>query len=421
MSLRSSSDVPENEGESREVPFESDPPSDEEEEEGEDEDEDEEEDEDDDTGSHDEHGLVDLEAVESGASEDEDDIQDQAYFMPEFEFPQFSRLPFELRQHIWEQFCPELSCKTVWEFRLARNVRPNRNWTIWESATLFQQTLAARTMLAIHQESRKMALKALPDVLEVAEGSGIVRVNADRDVILLSGEAATVSSMIHDPIQIANFSERIRHVALDEALYNLFQLDDWMYTVSFRKHFPNLVDAFACVDHNNHLAANLVWCTAEAVNHYHLRTFEIESDIGEDAEYMFCWPDLEKNRAFAVAEIPYAEFNKEDLLILGFRANLRGVGVDLWPMVRFGFEYGLERFGSSSKTSSRTTPRWTTATSRRTSTRARESTTVPSPKRNGATRTRRTISRCLTTRPTRTEPPRTALPPPAARPGAPST
>ena len=122
-----------------------------------------------------------------------------------------------------------------------------------------------------------------------------------------------------------------------------------MYTVPFREHFPNLVDAFACLDHNDHLAANLVWCAAESVNHYHLRTFELESDIGEDAEYMFCWPDLEKHRAFAIAEIPYAAFNRKDLLILGFRDNLQGVGVDLWPMVRFGFEYGLERFGKLEK------------------------------------------------------------------------
>ncbi len=167
--------------------------------------------------------MIDIEAAESGDSHDESDRSDESEVLPEHDFPQFARLPFELRQHIWEQFCPELSCKTVLEFRLARNTRPGVPWSVGESASLSHQTLAARTLLSVHRESRDLALKSLPDTLALAEGSATVRFNSERDVVLLSGDSS-IDLRVQEPITIPGFCENIRHVALDEMLYDLFRL-----------------------------------------------------------------------------------------------------------------------------------------------------------------------------------------------------
>lgn len=116
-------------------------------------------------------------------------------------FPQFLDLPLELRLHIWKLFCPELHGRP----RRTSAVRGNRPrvfpvelvtdpsqtdgtpYIIRPTPSLKQQTATARTLLAVHRESRNEAERSFPDWFAVNQGSGIVRFNAKDDVVFLDG------------------------------------------------------------------------------------------------------------------------------------------------------------------------------------------------------------------------------------------
>lgn len=117
-------------------------------------------------------------------------------------FPQFLDLPLELRLHIWKLFCPELHSRPR-PLSAVRNNRPRVfpvelvtdpsqtegvPYIIRSTPLLTQQTVAARTLLAIHRESRTEAEKSFPDWFAVNNGSGIVRFNAKDDVVFLDGK-----------------------------------------------------------------------------------------------------------------------------------------------------------------------------------------------------------------------------------------
>lgn len=82
-------------------------------------------------------------------------------------FPQFTRLPLELRRLVWQAYCPELAASArVLEFEVCQNE--------WDRATedehlifgdrgLRPATQRIRTVLSVHQKSRAFALAALPD------------------------------------------------------------------------------------------------------------------------------------------------------------------------------------------------------------------------------------------------------------------
>lgn len=223
--------------------------------------------------------------------------------------PQFSLLPLELQQLIWKQFCPDLSEKArFYEFQIVGHLVPQNGIPpeIWETVQLEQQTKAARTVLAIHHQSRKFALRYLPDELALRGGCGSVRFHSQRDVVFIDRVASAMSRHFPPwpmPV-IPGVTDRIRNIAFEKGLF--FLTGDPMLQ-SFTCAFPNLQHAFFLAKYNHCEARNLLWCADPSANHYTL-TSEEEAEIqhgrrGHETknfvEYRWVWPNVEKRAAEA--------------------------------------------------------------------------------------------------------------------------
>ncbi|KAK0705757.1 hypothetical protein B0T21DRAFT_299138 [Apiosordaria backusii] len=222
--------------------------------------------------------------------------------------PQFSRLPLELQQLIWKQFCPDLTDKArFYEFQIVGQL-VSQNGTppeIWESAQLEQQTKAARTVLAVHLQSRKFALRYLPDELALRGGRASVRFHSQRDVVFIDRVASAMSRHFPPwpmPV-IPGVTDRIRNIAFEKGLF--FLTGDPMLQ-SFTCAFPNLQHAFFLAKYNHCEAKNLLWCADPSANHYTLTSdeeAEMQHGRGRETrniiEYRWVWPDVEKRAAEA--------------------------------------------------------------------------------------------------------------------------
>lgn len=308
--------------------------------------------------------MLNLEASESHSSDDEDDDDDEhdesdlaehIYEYPNSRqarrndhqsFPKFALLPYELRQRVWEMFCPDLTAKSrVYEFRIlpAPGNLNNNPGDVWESHILDQQTTPTRIMSAVHRESREHVLKKFPDVLTFRNGQCTIRWNCMNDVVVLGGR-------VSPPFQpIPGFSDQIRNLALDVDLARHIDIR-WFperldYEAMLKNFCPRLNRAFCIIDDSDCPARFLRWCANKEDRHYFVRTEEEEPGVGEDADYMYCWRNPSKIREFTVdnsipgvlcelvwRSLRYTQSGLDD------RENI------FQPLIRFSFETGLRRF-----------------------------------------------------------------------------
>ncbi|KAI1082463.1 hypothetical protein F5B20DRAFT_531380 [Whalleya microplaca] len=293
----------------------------------------------DESGSENGNDLLDMEAVESDGWEDDDDDNDDdvnndgmtAYSVSgrpisktreSYYFPQFCKLPIELRRRIWEFFDPDLRSKArVFEF----NILQKEPLVLVEGATLEQQTAPARAMLATYYESRELALKYYPDTLDtILPGSGrTLRFNAEQDVICISGRCIHYDAFESLIDMIGN----TRYLALDisEATYvdTLRQV-----TMNRPELLENLKGIYYCYD-----TADMVrwrrqkwWRDCLGGHNFYTQAEEEQPGVGEDVEFMYCWP-----------------LHPTEYSPLGQPGNyLPGIGMS--PMLRFSFEDGLNEY-----------------------------------------------------------------------------
>ncbi|KAL2131511.1 hypothetical protein VTI74DRAFT_4932 [Chaetomium olivicolor] len=261
-------------------------------------------------------------------------------------FPQFKRLPVELRHRIWEFFCPDLAVKSrVYWFQM---VLHRRHWSsgrqevspqIYPGPLLEQQTRAARVMMAVHQESRELALKAFPDTLTLAD-KGQIRFHAQRDLVHVESTETVFLELDRLP-SIRGFSKQVRNLVVEPGVLTDLESRSSALFDGFR----NLQNVYYLITTPaDHKPQNLRWCTSDKVKHYHFTTWEEQPGLGEDAQHMYCWPDLNKHLAFAEAEIPLKELC-EELLHQGF--DFRGAsfnGKKIWPLVQFLWESDVDRY-----------------------------------------------------------------------------
>lgn len=287
------------------------------------------------SGTDDAHAnLVDWEAEDTDEESSMSGESSGAEREPLFLFPQFKRLPIELRHRIWEFFCPDLTARSrVYDLKafLSHN---RRGVDIVEGPFLEQQTRPARDMLAVHHESRQLALKAFPDTLPLYN-SAVLRFNAHRDVIAL-GSIELISSLVESPRFVPGFSERIRQLGVTPTA--LTGLRDRCRAL-FRG-FSNLQTVYLMTEPTTHAPGTLRWCVSDKVNLYSVATFEERPGLGEDATHLFCWPDLERHRDFALKEIAPPTL----ALRRGSPAPDEGDGREVWFMIQFLFDSGLRRF-----------------------------------------------------------------------------
>lgn len=319
--------------------------------------------------AHEQPGFLDVMAAEGSPDEDSDDGTDAGsepefgvfHYRPDPEFPQFLGLPFELRRRIWELYCPELRLKPrVLDFTINPGTARHRDpswpsskqvWTVTDGLLLADMTSATRTVLSIHSESRAMALAVLTDTLALDAGSGdaLVRFNPEKDLVRVRGLGPR-DYRSGDVFHLVDFADRVKNLSLPR----LEVFHDAMQEAFFHllDNFANLETVFLDAGHfdapsddakwTKHL---LKWCTSDLINHHFIETFERSFGLGENMQYIYCWPDLLNHKDFAKVSIDKL-WCEQEFMPAAFVDYLTQRSLEYWPVVSFDGRNGSKRYES---------------------------------------------------------------------------
>ena len=282
-------------------------------------------------------GLLDLEAEESdGFAEDEDEDGDGDEYEDDHRrhssFPQFSRLPAELRAMVWEIVDPYLRSKgRVLALNMIKFPQPD----LWESALLGDQTASARALLATCKESRDIALKHYPNTVRIRGGTGEVRFNSSNDIILLHPRE-------QQPPDVRNYGpwlQQVKYLGFDYSFNEPYSHDDLFPGLDHLiPLLENLCAIFCCFQGYELKKSDLTWSASESSKRFYM---EIKEDLSyrfETLKMLYAWPD------------PDIQQNVDDgvgaACVLQFPA-LTAVGAPhVWPLVEYSFHSGLSLYES---------------------------------------------------------------------------
>ncbi|KAH6637342.1 hypothetical protein F5144DRAFT_570293 [Chaetomium tenue] len=296
--------------------------------------------------------FFDLEAADSDddVSSSGDSNSDQDHDEPDNHFfPQFKRLPFELRHSIWEFFCPDLTARprVLW-FNLSHHHRRDGSKYLVpvEGPFLDQQTRPARAMLAVHQESRQLIQRVLPDTLSFGHDA-VLHFNAERDIVQLSSRHSSTVLHLDNTPRLPGFGEHIRHLALD--VVSLFTTGG--RTPGPARSFENLQAVYYVTNPFDHKRRHLRWCFSGLANRYVFDTFEEHPGIGEDGQHIYSWPDTRNPGVTDETKVPLALLI-DDLLRAGYPAGTKFAnfnGAPIWPLVTFRWDCHWPRLENLSR------------------------------------------------------------------------
>jgi hypothetical protein len=308
-------------------------------------------------------GLFELEALES-ASDSDNGAPDSDVLSPTpssgfgdpSSFPQFMQLPPEIRHEIWRLFCPDLVAKSrVFEFTISRS--DGQGWIkmpINAGNFLDQQTAALRAVLATHRESRALALRTLPDTLAFGDSYDVLRFNLrfnkERDIIRLSESPG----VFPESARTCGFTHHIRHLALDAEFSEMPDPALRTYLGGLLRRYPNLEAVYLHVEARDCELAEMPWLKADKLNIYHFQTYEEYHGIGEDLDFVYCWPDP-GGGAVPIAEYDFPAENHasgHDSKPGSDHGSGSGSGdeltasrrLPLFPLVEFELESGMDMF-----------------------------------------------------------------------------
>lgn len=267
-------------------------------------------------------------------------------------FSHFGNLPLEIRCQIWGLSCPDLTTESaVFEFQLVRNFA-----TTWPIPGNTAQIDAAKTLLNVHHETRSVVMKRFPDTLPEIAG-GRIPFNKERDVVYTP--VGPIGSLRMPP----GFTDSIKHLAVDPFfLDRQLDLTPEPSVLDSMAVLPALENLYLCYRDVDWTADQLRWCASKSVSRYHIRDPDAGYDTEEMVQYLYCWPDLTKNRDFAEREIRPSGVGGLDIRQLQDavkRSSVMSVCADgtisrrlgsqlprfrIWPMVEFDTNRGLSRF-----------------------------------------------------------------------------
>jgi hypothetical protein len=297
-------------------------------------------------------GLLDTMAADGSDEEPSDEGDEENEYESHLKsdsnddyFPQFCQLPIELRHRIWELFCPELRARyRVLDFIISYGTTRHPEsasafvWTVRDGLALEDQTKNLRTVFAVHQESRAFATNAFPNSLSIDAGSGDATVpfNRKSDVVLVNGLSCPSGRNI---FHLPGFASEVKNLALGgpDILDNLGDRN----VPTLLDQFTQLESFYVNVSSTDCQRSTLKWCTSDLINYYQTQTYEKQPGLGEDLQFLWCWPDLERHPDFARYQI-----NRDtwDSLPEPLGSALERRGIKAWPMVAFEYERGLRRF-----------------------------------------------------------------------------
>ncbi|KAH7363212.1 hypothetical protein B0T11DRAFT_282264 [Plectosphaerella cucumerina] len=277
--------------------------------------------------------LLDLEAADSGSeaqdseeSFDEDayEISGQGFFQgrDRRNFPQFMKLPVELRLRIWETYCPDLnSSRRVLEINISCSAESARSWFPTEGMTLSTMTKPSRTVLAVHKESRELALTWFPDTLPICDPAGELRFNRTRDIVLIKPAYPFTFSQ-RNPLSIegwrADFCAKIINIAVpadpiyDSNANEALDPDDnhntaprvprFGFHLRLLQSFSNVQNVYGVINMDDLSRKHFTWLETDHCHWTKVR--------GNDATTYYCWhdPNTPCNREDACAPHERARF-----------------------------------------------------------------------------------------------------------------
>ncbi|ROW15711.1 hypothetical protein VPNG_02136 [Cytospora leucostoma] len=311
------------------------------------------------------NGLFDLEASEGDSEKDGNlnggfDSDDDDYLES---FPRFMQLPPELREMVWLAFCPDLTASPrVFGVSTMGPVASK----LMPGPSLEDQTAPMRTLLAIHGETRAMGLRSSPHQFTLQDGV-CIRYHEENDVI-----------HIHIP---PNFDE-------DEIFLAIQQLGGQPRNIAVPYDFTDTHFADLCyllpdvrrvfilfedLDMGELSTKDHAWVVSDDVHHYYTEVQEVgEAGLVAALPSLFCWPDIDHHRDFALHNINYSNTGGSafetriqacrdwladpllysDVLIEDDTATeeekaeaaARLQSIEVWPMIRFNYDSGLEQF-----------------------------------------------------------------------------
>ncbi|UNI15555.1 hypothetical protein JDV02_002079 [Purpureocillium takamizusanense] len=321
---------------------------------------------DDESGSESESNpLIDDEALDSS---DDDEVSSSSSGDDEPErgtrpssFTRFMDLPPELRTQVWRQFCPDLDGRPrVLQFEMGpggdrKNERhllrdawdldtPRGIWTVKEWITLAEQTESLRRLMAVHQESRSLGLKAFPDTLTMDSGT------ADFDARVAFNPRKDIVAVDHFRRESYGSGEKTLMPGFGDIVVNMAvpRWNDYLDRGAVQQvkwtfdHMPNIQRLYISADdeqfkHDRHVR----WCASDYVHRYRVETHEKEPGFGEDLVSLFCWPDVDNHPDFAKYQLPARHMRSRPKQI-GRIVEERGV--EVLPMVIFEFDDAIRRF-----------------------------------------------------------------------------
>ncbi|KAG6227617.1 hypothetical protein E4U26_001568 [Claviceps purpurea] len=192
-------------------------------------------------------------------------------------FPQFMRLPPELRHQVWHFYCPDLSVKArVLPFKRFPSSTTMEGQIDYSPPADDYQDLAERTkslraVLSTHRESRSIAVRKYPDelVMDSASGAAVVRFRKETDVIFVMELWTDVNYSVPDfGKQIENLAIRIAWDDQDRYYASVSLLE----VPTLEDLFPNLRRLFSYTLGSEWLR-HRGWCTCEYTHWHKLNTY----------------------------------------------------------------------------------------------------------------------------------------------------
>ncbi|KAM7217098.1 hypothetical protein V8F06_007497 [Rhypophila decipiens] len=240
----------------------------------------------DETGSDDESNSDDADGLDGYVNRVERSESPQLHF-----FPQFKRLPIELRYRIWELFCPEILAKgRVYPFTPQKISDPESGESRMQlvpDVHLGMMTESSRAALAVDSESRRFATAAFPDILYFQGGT--LRFNKGKDIILINRPASYYPLESDLVNQVRNFA--FSTDAMDPQVFfwsRLHMLRFWEIpgSIYMTLSVPAVLEEDFC---------SITWCGEREHYHYRTEVYESQHGLGEDLEYHWVWPNVDKH------------------------------------------------------------------------------------------------------------------------------
>ncbi|KAF4121439.1 hypothetical protein GMORB2_1846 [Geosmithia morbida] len=248
--------------------------------------------------------LIELEAEEvEGIASNPTGYKDLA---PLESFTLFTELPPELRRQIWEIFCPTLAQKgRVIPVTFLVDPIEDRV-TVGDFISLSQVTEPCRTLASVNRESREIVLEKFPDTLPLHMGTGdaVVRFNAASDIVVVHNKGWLYQLPPHISEDYFPVLSVIQNLAIT---YSQLLAEDWD---RLDQRFGEIVASFVHAPHSSVQnvfislpgeteSINRRWAVSPLACQHRVRTVEIEPGLGEDYDWIYCWPDLQNHPTFS--------------------------------------------------------------------------------------------------------------------------